>query len=253
MDLHNIDLSKLKYNSQGYEGVQLSDEHEAIIKKAGAFVDEARNSKLLTCDEECRKNEKENLLYFDYLQAKQTAENAPNMLEESEKNFYTFSKGGLWYQNMIEQKKEEEATTLVNRLYETYNNKSKEFGLLLNKYKDQKLYGSHIDELADSYTSRLDKVRKNIRNKKNKTNVANRKTYYEQQNKVSVINMNIILSYIYKLLVGFYIIFLLILKKQYKNTTLLGIAAALILYPYMMPYIIEAIVYIYNGISKYVK
>ena len=252
IDLNNIDISKLKYNAHGYDGVQLSDEHEAIIAKTGAFIDEARNSKILTCDEECRQNEKENLLYSDYLQAKQTAANAPEILEESEKNFYTFSKGGLWYQNMIEQKKEDEADKLINRLYKKYKIKSNEFGVLLNKYKDQKIYGSHINDLAVSYTSRLDNVRKNIRDKTNKTNVANRKTYYEQQNKEGIINLNTILSYIYVLVVGLYIIFLLILKKQYKNPTLLGIGAGLILYPYMMPYIIDVFVYIYNLVSKYV-
>jgi len=251
MDLNNIDISKLKYNMQGYEGVNLSDEHEAIIQKAGAFIDEARNSKLLTCDEECRKNEKENLLYNDYLQAKQTATNAPKILEESEKNFYTFSKGGLWYQNMIEKKKEDEATKLISQLYEKYNIKSKEFSLLLNKYKDQKIYDSHIDDLAVNYTSRLNKIRKEIKNKTNNSNIANRKTYYEQQKKITYINMNKILSYIYKLLVGFYIIFLLILKKQYKNKTLISIGIGLILYPYVMPYIITTIVYIYSVISQY--
>ena len=251
MDLNNIDISKLKYNMQGYEGVNLSDEHEAIIQKAGAFIDEARNSKLLTCDEECRKNEKENLLYNDYLQAKQTATNAPKILEESEKNFYTFSKGGLWYQNMIEKKKEDEATKLISKLYEKYNIKSKEFSLLLNKYKDQKIYDSHIDDLAVNYTSRLNKIRKEIKNKTNNSNIANRKTYYEQQKKITYINMNKILSYIYKLLVGFYIIFLLILKKQYKNKTLISIGIGLILYPYVMPYIITTIVYIYSVISQY--
>ena len=251
MDLNNIDISKLKYNMQGYEGVNLSDEHEAIIQKAGAFIDEARNSKLLTCDEECRKNEKENLLYNDYLQAKQTATNAPKILEESEKNFYTFSKGGLWYQNMIEKKKEDEATKLISKLYEKYNIKSKEFSLLLNKYKDQKIYDSHIDDLAVNYTSRLNKIRKEIKNKTNNSNIANRKTYYEQQKKITYINMNKILSYIYKLLIGFYIIFLLILKKQYKNKTLISIGIGLILYPYVMPYIITTIVYIYSVISQY--
>jgi len=251
MDLNNIDISKLKYNMQGYEGVNLSDEHEAIIQKAGAFIDEARNSKLLTCDEECRKNEKENLLYNDYLQAKQTATNAPKILEESEKNFYTFSKGGLWYQNMIEKKKEDEATKLISQLYEKYNIKSKEFSLLLNKYKDQKIYDSHIDDLAVNYTSRLNKIRKEIKNKTNNSNIANRKTYYEQQKKITYINMNKILSYIYKLLIGFYIIFLLILKKQYKNKTLISIGIGLILYPYVMPYIITTIVYIYSVISQY--
>ena len=93
IDLRNIDLSKLQVNTQGYDNVELSPEHEEMIRKVGVLIDDAKTSKLLSCDEECRKNQKEQLLYNDYLQAKQTAENAPRVLEETERNFYEFSKG----------------------------------------------------------------------------------------------------------------------------------------------------------------
>ena len=80
--------SKIDWNIG--DAPQLSDEHEELVQNVSNLIDKAIESKVLTCDAACQKNEKERLLFNDYLQAKQNSENAPRILEDTRKNFYEF-------------------------------------------------------------------------------------------------------------------------------------------------------------------
>ena len=241
IDLQNIDISKLKLNTQGYDAIPFSDEHEAFIQQVAGFVDSATQSKLLTCDAECQKNEKEKLLYNDYLQAKQNSDNAPRILEDSKKNFYEFSKGDLWYQEKRESVEQNNANKLSNVLLDKFNANVNTVGILINKYKDQQLYNEHIDDLATTYKNKLQTLQTDSVKTQTDANVKNRKSYYENQKNGWIEYANHILTILYWIIVAIYMLIMLVLHKQYKNKKVWGVSIALISYPYIVQFVVRIV------------
>ena len=248
IDLNNIDLSKLKVNTKGYESVQLSDEHEAMIKKVGNFIDDARKSNALNCDAECKRNQKETLLYNDYLQAKQTAENAPQILEDSERNFYEFSKGGAWFQNMKRGETDKSAQKLVNLLKRDYVNNYEKFAQLLQQYSTQHIYSNNMEEVERTYENKLTNVERKEKDKKSNAAINNRKSFYDSQ-KTEMYDFFIsIVKSIYYLIVAIYAVIMLLIHGEYKNKTIWGILIAMVLYPYVAYFLFEQVKSAYQAV-----
>ena len=247
MDLTNIDLSKINMTDiNGNEGKPIDEETKAMIRNMASFITNAQKGMYVQCDEECRKNKKEELLFQDYLQAKQTSENAPRILEESEKNFYTFSKGGLWYQNMMEDKQKQTATEVTDKLMKKYTSNAEKMEILINKYRDQEIYKTRIDDLMNNYSSRVNKLDHKLANTESNSAIENRRTFYNTQKISLVDSLKHMLKIVYFLLVAVYVVIMVILQGQYKNRKVLLTVAGFIAYPYVIGYVFDILMWIYH-------
>ena len=241
IDLRNIDLSKLQVNTKGYDNVELSPEHEEMIRKVGLLIDDARTSKLLSCDEECRKNQKEQLLYNDYLQAKQTAENAPRVLEETERNFYEFSKGTTAYTKMREGELKKDAETKANSIAKQYMGQLVGVLELYKQYNTQNDYLSQVNNSVSLYHTNIKEIQDDISKSENKTELNNRMNYYTLQKEDFLSWVSSIINKIYYILAIAYGVTFIILNKKFTNFKLWGTLVWLLLFPTLFSYVFSKI------------
>lgn len=220
IDLNNVDLSQLKVNTKGYENVELSPEHEEMIKNTGQLIEDVRKSKILTCDKECRENQKKDLLYNDYLQARQNAENAPRILEEAERNFYEFSKGTAQYNKFKEGEYSKEATSVINKIAKQYLERLERVLELYNTYNTQKSYMQNVNEIIATYEKENQHLEKKIKHDMNVDHLNNRKSYYAIQKNDFYEWISSMLTTIYYILAASYMVVFVFINKQYTNVRL---------------------------------
>lgn len=176
-DLGNIDLNKM-----GMGGSGLSDEHAKLLENATSMLNNNELKTTLNCDDDCIRDKQEKALYDDYLNAKNTYENAPNVLEDTERKFYSFSKGGVWYQNFKEQQSEKTASSLIKYLRTDFTDYLKRIKLMINTFNEQEKYVHHIGDLSSQYEKKV-KTINNYKSKiENDSNISNREYTYDADN-----------------------------------------------------------------------
>lgn len=171
----------LQLNTTGLDAVLLPDGHTELIGKVNNLLNDTFESDDLLCDKECQQNRKEEQLYQSYINAKNNLTNAPKQLEIAERDFITFTKGSMEYQQQREKQYQKKAETIIQKLTKMYNTSYDQTSLLLNKYNDQKVYDNHISELTNTYGEKVKGLQSTIENTRSKYNVANRLTEYKDK------------------------------------------------------------------------
>jgi lipopolysaccharide export LptBFGC system permease protein LptF len=241
IDLNNIDLSKLKVNTQGYDAVELSPEHEEMIRGVGQMIDDVQKSGVLTCDKECQRNKKEQLLYDDYLNAKQNAEQAPIVLEEAERNFYEYSKGTAQYNKLKEKEYTKDATTKANQIAKEYLVKLENTLELYKQYQTQQTYLSNMETTKSVLQQKVNTTEKEIGDYKNTRELNDRMDIYTQDKIGWSTWISKILNVVYYLLAAAFGFTFIFLNKQYTNKKLWAITIALLLYPTVSSFVFDQI------------
>lgn len=176
--LQNVDLNEIINNSSM---IEMPEGQEELLSKISGFVDNVNNDSVLRCDSECQKNRRSTELYEKYADARENAETAPEEVENTERDYYIYSKGDYAYNKMKEREYSKKGKKLASLLKSDFNENYKEIGLLLNNVNQQNTYNKHIDDLVNTYSNENTELNKNIQNTESKTNVANRKTTYYSQ------------------------------------------------------------------------
>jgi hypothetical protein len=173
------DLSKINYNTVGLDAVLLPDSHNDLVAKVNNLLNDTLSNTDLMCNKECQQNKKEEQLFQSYINAKNNLTNAPKTLEIAERDFITFTEGGIAYQQKKEKEFSKKADTIIQALQKMYDAAYKQTTLFLNTYKDQLVYDNHITELTNTYSDKLNKLEMNVENTQSKYNVTNRLTEYK--------------------------------------------------------------------------
>lgn len=180
-----MDFSKLtEENFNGFESIKdlLPEEHQQLLGKAEEGIDYIKeNQHLFGCNDDCKKNLKEQELYNKFINAEVSLEKAPDKLEEAEKNFITFKDGGLKYQKILESKNTKIANKNAKDLKDKFNDKINIIKLQLEAYKDQDIYTSNMEDLYNSYKEKIEETEKENTNIINNRNISNRNSYYDYQ------------------------------------------------------------------------
>jgi len=226
------------------------------INNFNSFIDQA--SQVINCGTECQKKKKTEELKQNYLKSQTNLATASNQLQVSEKEYVTFAKGELAYNEleqdqinsnsgqmatMFQQKFNEEAVKVDSQI-DTYN------GLLLNFKNIVELYLKYKKENVELYKELKDDTSDILTNE--------RKTYYEDQ---GIDNLKFIYHYI---LLTVYIIVVVcfgVLSFVYPSTInwkyRLSILVFLIGLPFisswLLGYIINFSYYLYSLLPKNVR
>ena len=238
-NLNNIDLSKLKVNTKGYENVNLSPEHEKMINNVGQLIDDVRTSNVLKCDSECQRNEKEKLLYNDYLEAKQRVENAPQILEEAERNFYEFSKGTKAYSQLREKEFKADANANASKIVSSHNKLLEKTQNLINQYKTQQGFIDELDDAIDIYENNIASLSDKEHTEKNEQNIDNRLNYYKLQQEGTLLSINAYLRYVYYIVVLIFGAVFIIINGKFSDYRLWSKFIALFLFPTVFSFLFE--------------
>jgi hypothetical protein len=187
-------------------------------------------SDYINCDEECQKNKKTQKLYNKYIDSQTNLKMAPARLERNRKNYYIYTHGQEYYDDMMRNEANEKIKIITDELKTNFDeqlNLAKSMGELLNTtYSSSQIA---LSSLSDYEKLKL-KLLNNIENNTNDVLVNDRTVYYDNEsiNKLKLYNK------LFNFLYYFGIIIFMILKIPKNKSDLISygiIIGILFLYP----------------------
>jgi hypothetical protein len=169
----NPDIMKNLNNSIPPEQKELFDS----INDGMEYIKE--NQHLFGCDDECKKNMKEEELYKSFINAEVSLNNAPKNLSDAERKFITYKDGGMAYQKIKEKKYSLQANKEAILIEKDFLDKYKVLNDHINMFRDQNIYYENVYDLSDKYKDENKKIENKNKQIMNKNNISNRKLYYD--------------------------------------------------------------------------
>lgn len=226
----------MQNNSFGAENIELPKEHEELVQKVGKMIDTIDYQNILTCDAECEKNKLERSLYENYNKAKTNLENAPKQLDQAERNYLTFSLGGLEYQEQKEEEMSQEAESLVLELTTLFEEKKRKIYDLIGYYNSQLNSEEYGRTLANDYTKKANQNMDNLENEKSKNNVADRISYYNIEWFNYWKSFHSYMAYIFLLLSIVFLSIMIVYKKY--TTKLFTVGFCILVIAWYVPFLL---------------
>lgn len=221
----------------------MTSSQQSTINDFNKLLQEASNS--IMCGPECQQNKEKNKLYQNYLDAKTTMINAPQMVDETAKKYYMYSEGPIGYNNYINQNLEQKLSIINKEITAKFKDNLNKANSNLELYKGISVNYAYVLELYEYYLKDNKKLETKYKNKTADTLTNDRKTYYENQGIES-------LNYYYKFLlfiyfgVSFFLFWLLYLNIGLSRLKRSIIVLCVILYPICAIPMIRLILWFYN-------
>ena len=206
----------------------MTSSQQSTINDFNKLLQEASNS--IMCGPECQQNKEKSKLYQNYLDAKTTMINAPQMVDETAKKYYMYSEGPIGYNNYINQNLEQKLSIINKEITAKFKDNLNKAISNLELYKGISVNYAYVLELYEYYLKDNKKLETKYKNKTADTLTNDRKTYYENQGIES-------LNYYYKFLlfiyfvVSFFLFWLLYLNIGLSRLKRTIIVLCVILYP----------------------
>lgn len=217
---------------------------QSEINKAYKAIDTALSRNI--CDEDCQRKRRRMKILKEIGQIDKVIAAAPKKVEDLEYKYYELADGDDWYRNWKETKLLKEKEKEQSELLKQHEKDLKNMRIDLHNYNTQYTYVSNLGDLSDKYKSsneRLENEGKVITNNKN-TNF--RKALYEQEYIEKYLRANNFLYKLYWGLIIFYIVYFIIMDKQFKNMKLWRNVIIIIAIPYVLSLAHDIFKYVIN-------
>lgn len=233
--------------------------HSALLQQQKATQEQINklletSANALMCGPECQKQKKTDELRQKYLDAQTNVKMAPSKLEETKKNYYVYSQGETYYDNMQETeltKKAEELGKLLSISFNAELNDAKTMNTYLNTAQ---INSSHTIELLTYYKTNNKEIERQLKESSGDILTNDRKTYYETDAITRLKQWHSFFWYIYYLLVVVLNIAIFISPSELSTAKKLALLTLFTAYPYyisiLTKWIYENIVNIQKNIPK---
>jgi hypothetical protein len=213
-----------------------------------------KSSQSIMCGPTCQKLKVSEELKQRYLDAETNIQTAPIKLEQSKKNYYIYTEGRPYYDNMKEEELKKKADTISQTLAENFNNEVSS-AYTMNTYLNTALINSeNTKELLKEYLEKNQILKIKLRERHGDILTNDRKTYYETEALERLQFWYFLFWGIYYLLV---ITFLLALVLSPSNMTILTkifLAVFFIFFPYLFHWTNQVVYKIYYwGLNRIPK
>ncbi len=213
-----------------------------------------KSSQSIMCGPTCQKLKVSEELKQRYLDAETNIQTAPIKLEQSKKNYYIYTEGRPYYDNMKEEELKKKADTISQTLAENFNNEVSS-AYTMNTYLNTALINSeNTKELLKEYLEKNQILKLKLRERHGDILTNDRKTYYETEALERLQFWYFLFWGIYYLLV---ITFLLALVLSPSNMTILTkifLAVFFIFFPYLFHWTNQVVYKIYYwGLNRIPK
>ena len=133
----------------------------------------------LTCGPTCQKLKVSEELKQKYLDAQTNLETAPIRLETTKKQYYAFSEGQPYYDNMVEEELKEKADKIAGLIKDQFDKELLNAKTLNNVYNTNLINSKNTEELYKEYLKKNKKLEANMNKSHGDILTNDRKTYYE--------------------------------------------------------------------------
>jgi hypothetical protein len=200
----------------------------------------------IICGPDCQKQKITDELKQKYLDAETNMQTAPIKFEENKKNYYVYTEGSTYYNNMLEDELKEKAEKITILLTKNFQEELKTANTM-NSYLNSALINSeNTKELLASYVDENNKLKLKIKNTYGDIITNDRKTYYETNAFDRLRLWYNVFWYIFYFLVVILIISLFVVKNQFTLMKKIIIIILFIFLPYYTNYIFRFFYNIYK-------
>jgi len=205
------------------------------------------SAELLACGPTCQKLKVSDSLKQKYLNAETNMLTAPEQLKTAKRNYYIYTEGESYYNNMLKEELSitaEKVTNTLNNIFQQIVNYSE----TMNKYYNSALLNAvNSDDLLNEYTDKNNNLSKDLIDIRGNILTNDRKTFYEEDAITSIKSWYNLFWYIYYILILVFFIALFLVPSSISILMRIIIFILLFFYPY---YINIISTNIYNFISN---
>ena len=216
--------------STNKDSEKLLKKQQASTEKLTSLLEQSLNT--LSCGPACQKTKISEDLNQKYLNAQTNMQTAPVQLETTKKNYYVFTEGQPYYDNMLEDELRERAKILTNLLADNFKEEIFNAKTMNSYYNTELTNSSYTKELYAVYLEKNKLVQNSIKNHHADVITNDRKTYYETEALIDLKNWHIFFWYAFYLFAMPIFTFTLISKSSLHFIIKIIIELIALTYPY---------------------
>jgi hypothetical protein len=224
----------------------LLKQQQASNQKLNALLTQSLTE--ISCGPDCQKIKTTNELKQKYLDAQTNIKIAPVQLETTKKNYYIFTQGEPYYDNILEQELKQKAEALGQILANNFNEEISNAKLMNSYYNTELTNSAYTKELYSVYLEKNQQTQKEIKGHHSDVLTNDRKTYYETEALEDLTLWHTIFWYIYYFFVMPLFTFTLITTSYYHFLLKISIEIIVLTYPYYIDYILRKIYWFFYSI-----
>ncbi len=229
------------------ESNDLLKKQQKTTEKLTALLEQSTSA--LSCGPTCQKIKTGDDLKQKYLKAQTNLQTAPIQLENSKKNYYVFTEGEPYYNDMLEAELQKKAGIITKLLAENFIDEIKNAKMMNSYYTTELENSSNTQELYNIYLVKNREIQKSIKGHHGDVLTNDRKTYYETDALEKLLAWYDLFWYMY------YAVFIIFVIAIGFNESI-GIPKKIIfiffavIYPYIIDFILRKIYGFFHSMWK---
>jgi hypothetical protein len=236
-----------KYNSL-LSQQELLQKQLSAQNQISALLEQSAST--LLCGPECQKQKISQELQQKMLDAQTNLQTAPIHLEETRKNYYVYTQGRPYYDNMLEEELTKKASTIGALLTENFNDEVTSAQTMNTIYNTDLINSKYTKELLEQYISKNNALKLKLRNKHGDILINDRKTYYEKDALETLSTWYKFWWYVYYIVVLVFIIASFLTPSSLSMIKKAIIIILLVFYPYYISYIVNWFSNLYSTVYQ---
>ena len=238
----------LQKGSQKSNQTSLLQTQQISQDKINELLNDA--SQALLCGPTCQKLKVGEELKQKYLDAETNIKTGPIELERTKKNYYVFTEGRSFYDNMLEEELTKKSETISQLLGENFNDEVSS-AQTMNQYLNTGLINSsYVKELLNQYIEKNKELELMLRDNRGDILTNDRKTYYEIQELERLESWHKIWFRIYYVLNFTFLICWFVCESNISWGKKLILTPLIGFYPYYIDYVLRMIYDFFAGMYK---
>jgi hypothetical protein len=249
--LSKLQNNKLNKNANTNSNVNtnannLLQKQQASNEKLNALLEQSLSS--ISCGPDCQNQKTKNDLKQKYVNAQTNLQTAPVQLETTKKNYYIFTQGEPYYDNMLEKELKQKAKIMGQMLTNNFNEEISNANLMNSYYNTELTNSEYTKELYSVYLEKNQQTQKEIKGHHSDVLTNDRKTYYETEALENLTLWHSFFWYVYYLFVMPIFTFALLTKSSYHLLLKIPIVIIVLAYPYYIDFILRKIYWFFHSI-----
>jgi len=197
------------------------------------------SSQELICGPDCQQQKISAELKQKYLDAQTNLQTAPINLENTKKNYYVYTEGAPFYNNMLEEELQQKANKISTLVSENFDSEVSDANVM-NLYLNTALINSkYTTELLESYLEKNKNLKLQLKERYGDILTNDRKTYYETDALNTLTFWYKLFWYIYYVLVIILVLVFIFSPIDFPKIIKIIISLLVIFYTYYIDYLVR--------------
>ena len=227
---------------------KLLKKQQASTEKLTSLLEKSLN--VLSCGPTCQKIKIGKELNQKYLNAQTNMQTAPVQLETTRKNYYVFTEGQAYYNNMLEEELKKKAEILAKLLADNFREEISNAKIMNSYYNTELTNSSYTKELYAIYLEKNKLVQGTIKIHHADVLTNDRNTYYETEALEELKNWHTFFWYSFYCFAMPLFAFTLFIKSSLHFIVRLVIVFVALMYPYFIDPMTRSVYNFFHSLWK---